>query len=270
MGLKKLIVTGAIVATTAFTSIGTAQASAEFKDVPNNHWSYKAIMDLANKNVVAGYGNGLFGFGDDVTREQVAALMFRHLKPTGKEQYNNPYKDITDRSTMFKKEILALTEMGVFVGDNTGKFRPKDSLTREEMAQILTRGFQLQIRGDHNFPDVDRNGWANPAITAIKSNYITAGTGDGKFAPKMHVSREQYVQFLYNATLPLEERPGAKQPQPKPEPKPEVKPDPKRFANCKEANDAGYYDITRDSPYYGKHLDRDGDGIACEKKKKGK
>jgi len=51
-----------------------------------------------------------------------------------------------------------------------------------------------------------------------------------------------------------------------------VKPNPKRFANCKEANDAGYYDITRDSPYYGKHLDRDGDGdgIACEKKKKGK
>lgn len=37
MGLKKLIVTGAIVATTAFTSIGTAQASAGFKDVPNNH-----------------------------------------------------------------------------------------------------------------------------------------------------------------------------------------------------------------------------------------
>ncbi|MGQ0438648.1 S-layer homology domain-containing protein, partial [Bacillus sp. B-TM1] len=59
----------------SFTSIGTAQASAGFKDVPNNHWSYKAIMDLANKNVVAGYGNGIFGFGDDVTREQVAALM---------------------------------------------------------------------------------------------------------------------------------------------------------------------------------------------------
>ena len=52
----------------------------------------------------------------------------------------------------------------------------------------------------------------------------------------MHVSREQYVQFLYNATLPFEERPGAKQPQPQPKPevKPEVKPDPKRFANCKK------------------------------------
>lgn len=161
MGLKKLIVTGALVATTAFTSIGTAQASAEFKDVPNNHWSYKAIMDLANKNVVAGYGNGLFGFGDDVTREQVAALMFRQLKPIVKEKYNKPYKDVTDRSTRFKKEILALTEMGVFAGDDKGNFRPKDSLTRDEMAQILTKGFKLQIRGDHNFPDVDRSNYCS-------------------------------------------------------------------------------------------------------------
>ncbi|WP_265181553.1 S-layer homology domain-containing protein, partial [Bacillus cereus] len=36
------------------------------------HWSYKAILDLASKNIVTGYGNGIFGFGDDVTREQVA------------------------------------------------------------------------------------------------------------------------------------------------------------------------------------------------------
>ncbi len=136
MNLKKIFLTGAIVVTTPFTSIGTAQASIIFKDVPTGHWSYKAILDLTSKNIVSGYGNGISGFGDDVTREQ-------------------------------------------------------------------------------------------------------------------------YVQFLYNATLPYEERPGANQ-------------EPKRFANCKEANDAGFYDITRDSPYYGKHLDRDGDGIACEREKSGK
>ncbi len=67
MGFKKMILTVVLVATIAFTSIGTAQVSTEFKDVPNNHWSYKEIMGLANKDVVSGYGNGLFGFGDDVT-----------------------------------------------------------------------------------------------------------------------------------------------------------------------------------------------------------
>ncbi|MEB9828818.1 excalibur calcium-binding domain-containing protein [Bacillus cereus] len=39
------------------------------------------------------------------------------------------------------------------------------------------------------------------------------------------------------------------------------------FANCTDANNAGYYDITPDSPAYASHLDRDGDGVACERNK---
>ncbi|MDF4741202.1 S-layer homology domain-containing protein, partial [Vibrio parahaemolyticus] len=81
MNLKKIFFTGAIAVTTALTSIGTVQASISFKDVPAGHWSYKAILDLASKNIVTGYGNGIFGFGDDVTREQVARLMYLQLKP---------------------------------------------------------------------------------------------------------------------------------------------------------------------------------------------
>lgn len=117
MNVKKIFLTGALAITTAFTSIGTAQASIIFKDVPTGHWSYKAILDLASKNIVSGYGNGIFGFGDDVTREQVAKLMYLQLKVESKENYNNPYKDINENSTRFKKEILALTEMGIFAGD---------------------------------------------------------------------------------------------------------------------------------------------------------
>ncbi|EOV9528004.1 S-layer homology domain-containing protein [Bacillus cytotoxicus] len=263
MNFKKILMTGAIVAATTFTSIENAQAQITFSDLPNHHWAYKAIIELANKNIVFGYGDGNFGLGDEVTREQVAALMFRHFKPAEKEYYHNPYKDVSNHSTIFKKEILALTEMGIFAGDEKGMFRPKDSLTREEMAQILTRAFQLDVRSEHTFSDVDRKSWANDAISAVQSNRITNGTGNGMYAPKMHVSREQYVQFLYNATLPFEKRPVAN-----PVVKPETKPN--RFANCKEANAAGIYDITKESPYYGKHLDRDGDGIACERKKAGK
>lgn len=38
------------------------------------------------------------------------------------------------------------------------------------------------------------------------------------------------------------------------------------FKSCKEANRAGYYDIRRGEPAYSKRLDRDGDGVACERK----
>jgi len=160
MGFKKLILTGAIVATTAFTSIGTAQASADFKDVPNNHWSYKAILDLTSKNIVSGYGNGIFGFGDDVTREQVARLMYLQLKPESKENYNNPYNDINDHSTNFKKEILALIEMGIFAGDEKGNFRPKASLTREEMAQVLTNAYKLVAKRREEVVRVTELSWS--------------------------------------------------------------------------------------------------------------
>ena len=36
------------------------------------------------------------------------------------------------------------------------------------------------------------------------------------------------------------------------------------FANCTEARAAGRSDIRRGEPGYARHLDRDGDGIACE------
>lgn len=38
------------------------------------------------------------------------------------------------------------------------------------------------------------------------------------------------------------------------------------FKNCKQAYAAGYYNIKRGEPGYSSKLDRDGDGIACERK----
>ncbi|WP_242237428.1 excalibur calcium-binding domain-containing protein, partial [Bacillus cereus group sp. BfR-BA-01316] len=37
------------------------------------------------------------------------------------------------------------------------------------------------------------------------------------------------------------------------------------FKSCKEAKAAGFSNITRDHPAYSSKLDRDGDGLACDK-----
>lgn len=39
----------------------------------------------------------------------------------------------------------------------------------------------------------------------------------------------------------------------------------RQFANCTEAFDAGVFNIARNDPSYQRKLDRDNDGIACEK-----
>ncbi|HEX5534327.1 MAG TPA: excalibur calcium-binding domain-containing protein [Actinomycetales bacterium] len=62
-------------------------------------------------------------------------------------------------------------------------------------------------------------------------------------------------------------------PAPKPSataaPKPAPKPKPKAptnvyYKNCTAARDAGAAPVYRGDPGYGKHLDRDGDGVGCE------
>ncbi|MES5896901.1 S-layer homology domain-containing protein [Bacillus cereus group sp. RP43] len=197
--------------------------SLKFNDVPANHWSTKAIYDLANRKVVAGYGNGQFGFGDNVTRGQVARMIYAYVKPADADaSFKNPFTDI--KGHMFEKEILALAKAGIINGYDNGKFGPDDILTREQMAQVITNAFKLKATTKTSFTDVDKNSWAYNAINALEENGVTAGTGSNKYSPQMHVTREQYSQFLYNSINVIEKE---TKPETKPEEKPEVKPDPK-------------------------------------------
>ncbi|WP_144656271.1 S-layer homology domain-containing protein [Bacillus tropicus] len=199
MNFKQLILAGAVIASTTLTPLTNVQAenTLGFKDVPENHWSYKAIMDLKEKNIVAGYGNGMFGFGDNITRGQVARLIYAYLKPEDELNAQNPFTDIEGH--MFEKEILALNKAGIMNGFGNGKFGPDNILTREQLAVVLTKAFNFKATSTTTFKDVDKNYWATNAISALQENKITTGTGDNKFEPQSLVTREQYALFLYNA-----------------------------------------------------------------------
>ncbi|MBL1704912.1 S-layer homology domain-containing protein, partial [Klebsiella pneumoniae] len=105
---------------------------------------------------------------------------------------------ISERATFFLDEILVLTKHGIFEGDEKGNFRPAAPVTRAEMAQILTNAFHLSATQKHTFSDVPNDFWGGNAISAVQSNGIASGTGEGKFEPYGVVKREQYAQFLYN------------------------------------------------------------------------
>ncbi|OUA33588.1 S-layer homology domain-containing protein [Bacillus thuringiensis] len=201
--------------------------SLKFNDVPANHWSTKAIYDLTNRKVVQGYGNNIFGFGDNVTRGQVARMIYMYVKPAdANASFKNPFTDI--KGHLFEKEILALAKAGLVNGFGDGKYGPDDILTREQMAQVLTNAFKFKATKTTSFTDIDKNSWALKAISALEENGVTIGTGGNMYSPYTHVTREQYSQFLYNSINAVEKetKPEVK-PDPKPEEKPEVKPDSK-------------------------------------------
>ncbi|WP_270343161.1 S-layer homology domain-containing protein [Bacillus mobilis] len=215
----------------AFTAKADSTDSLKFNDVPANHWSTKAIYDLTNRKVVQGYGNNIFGFGDNVTRGQVARMIYMYVKPADADaSFKNPFTDI--RGHMFEKEIRALAKAGLVSGYGEGKYGPDDVLTREQMAQVLTNAFKFKSTKTTSFTDIDKNSWALKAISALEENGVTIGTGGKLYSPYAHVTREQYSQFLYNSINAVEKetKPEVKpdpKPETKPEEKPEVKPDPK-------------------------------------------
>ncbi|PHA25011.1 cell surface protein [Bacillus cereus] len=215
----------------AFTAKADNTDSLKFNDVPANHWSTKAIYDLTNRRVVQGYGNNIFGFGDNVTRGQVARMIYMYVKPADADaSFKNPFIDI--KGHLFEKEILALAKAGLVNGFGDGKYGPDDILTREQMAKVLTNAFKFKATKTSKFADVDKNSWSYGAISALEENGVTIGTGGNMYSPKMFVTREAYSQFLYNSINVIEkvQKPEVKpdpKPETKPEEKPEVKPDPK-------------------------------------------
>ncbi|PNK47441.1 cell surface protein [Bacillus thuringiensis] len=215
----------------AFTAKADNTDSLKFNDVPANHWSTKAIYNLTNRKIVQGYGNNIFGFGDNVTRGQVARMIYMYVKPADADaNFKNPFTDINGH--LFEKEILALAKAGLVNGFGDGKYGPDDILTREQMAQVLTNAFKFKSTKTTTFTDVDKNSWALKAISALEENGVTIGTGGNMYSPKMFVTREAYSQFLYNSINAVEKetKPEVKpdpKPETKPEEKPEVKPDPK-------------------------------------------
>ncbi|PET07786.1 S-layer homology domain-containing protein [Bacillus cereus] len=205
----------------AFTAKADNTDSLKFNDVPANHWSTKAIYDLTNRKVVQGYGNNIFGFGDNVTRGQVARMIYMYVKPAAADaSFKNPFTDI--KGHLFEKEILALAKAGLVNGFGDGKYGPDDILTREQMAQVLTNAFKFKATKTTKFADVDKNSWSYGAISALEENGVTIGTGGNMYSPKMFVTREAYSQFLYNSINVIEK---VQKPEVKPDPKPETKPD---------------------------------------------
>ncbi|HDR6832564.1 S-layer homology domain-containing protein [Bacillus cereus] len=229
---KKLLTTA-----TALTIMGTAVLgtgasvnaadntdSLKYNDVPANHWSTKAIYDLTNRKVVQGYGNNVFGFGDNVTRGQVARMIYTYVKPADADaSFKNPFTDI--KGHLFEKEILAVAKAGLVKGFGDGKYGPDDILTREQMAQVLTNAFKFKGTKTTKFADVDKNSWAYGAISALEENGVTIGTGGNMYSPQMHVTREAYSQFLYNSINVVEKKKPETKPEVKPEEKPETKPE---------------------------------------------
>ncbi len=119
------------------------QNANSFKDVSAGGQYYSsAVAWAARNNIVNGYEDGRFGPNDNVTREQIAAILYRYaaykqFDTTVTGSISN-FSDAAKVSSWAKTAIGWAVGEGLMNGDN-GALRPQGNATRAEIAALLMR-----------------------------------------------------------------------------------------------------------------------------------
>ena len=116
--------------------------TSKFADVQNkNVYFYNAVVWASNNNVVSGYANGKFGPDDNITREQLATILYNYCRYKGK--YKTVYADYSKFTDSNKISSFAKWGMNWAVGNkivngSNGKLNPQGTATRAEAAAMIS------------------------------------------------------------------------------------------------------------------------------------
>ena len=116
--------------------------TSKFADVQNkNIYFYNAVVWASNNNVVSGYANGKFGPDDNITREQLATILYNYCRYKGKyKTVHADYSKFTDNNKIsdFAKWGMNWAVGNQIVNGSNGKLNPQGTATRAEAAAMIS------------------------------------------------------------------------------------------------------------------------------------
>ena len=128
---------------------------APFTDVAADKYYADAVAWAYSEGIVKGMTATTFAPDDPVTREQMSAILMRfmgvdtevtdEMQPALKEALAKLFSDADSISNWATLAVCSCAESGLMKGDAAGTFRPTDTMTRAECAQILYNIFQTGL-----------------------------------------------------------------------------------------------------------------------------
>ena len=137
--------TRAMIVTILYRMAGSpsVSGSSDFTDVAAGKWFAKAVAWAAANGIVNGYGSGLFGPNDPVTREQLAAILYRYAVYGGMtavtlEENLGSFADTAQLSAYAIQAMNWAVGQGLINGSGSNLV-PKAQATRAQVAAIIHR-----------------------------------------------------------------------------------------------------------------------------------
>ncbi|MFW2512234.1 S-layer homology domain-containing protein [Demequina sp. SO4-13] len=236
-----------------------------FTDINDDSQFRAEITWLAEEGISTGYSDGTFRPFSPVTRDAMAAFMYRLAgEPSFNPPAKSPFKDVKPGSG-FYKEITWLASTGVTTGYSDGEYKPFRPVTRDAMAAFMYRlagepSYRAPARSP--FEDIRTSGGFYKEITWLADEGVSTGWSDGTFRPFSSITRDAMAAFMYrfDDTVGVGVGTGGGGGA--------VPPNPGDTKNCGDFSRWSDAQEWHDRYYrhYGDvgRLDADGDGVVCE------
>jgi hypothetical protein len=158
-----------------------------------------ALAFMAINGYAKGYPNGTFGSGESLKREHVAVILDNILHLSLPSDYQMKANDVSKNNDYYIQ--LEKAEYHQLLGGG-GKLRPKEYLTRSQMAQVMVEAFESEYQKPtsvHIFKDQAAI-WNLDAVNTIYFNKVTVAD---PFLPGQPITRSQFALFIYRTMVDI-------------------------------------------------------------------
>ena len=178
----------------------TVTQGVTFDDIDENDWFYDDVVDAAENGYVNGMGEGKYQPYGQLTRAQFALMIARAMNYDSNPDVTSAFPDVAD-DHWAKAAINFCYQNDIIRGYEDGEFKPDRYVTRQEVAAILARAFNLEEISSEEYPDdASIASWASEDVYKAKAAGLMKGDADtGNFRPTSLLNRAEAATILMNA-----------------------------------------------------------------------
>ncbi|WP_168735460.1 glycosyl hydrolase 53 family protein [Cohnella fermenti] len=186
----------------SFGTYAVGNGHANLNDLNQAEWARTMIESLAARGIVTGTGTDSFEPGRSVTRAEFLKLLLSALDLTDAEATSG-FADISS-GAWYYQAVATAEKLGIVKGKADGTFGANETITREDMAVMLSRAAaaaNVKLGGtgmSSPFADGDAiSSYASDAVNEMQQAGLINGFTDGTFGPKQQATRAQAAAVIY-------------------------------------------------------------------------